>query len=65
MPQGLPVSDVVEVDILMAPRAAQMRNFGSLLVLGSSDVISPLERLRAYTSFDAVEADFGTEAPET
>lgn len=65
MPQGLPVSDVVEVDILMAPRAAQMRNFGSLLVLGSSDVISPLERMRTYTSFDAVEADFGTEAPET
>ncbi|TXE22179.1 DUF3383 domain-containing protein [Serratia ureilytica] len=65
MPQGLPVSDVVEVDILMAPRAAQMRNFGSLLVLGSSNVISPLERLRAYTSFDAVEADFGTQAPET
>jgi hypothetical protein len=65
MPQGLPVSDVVEVDILMAPRAAQMRNFGSLLVLGSSDAISPLERMRAYTSFDAVEADFGTDAPET
>lgn len=65
MPQGLPVSDVVEVDILMAPRAAQMRNFGSLLVLGSSDVISPLERMRTYTSFPAVEADFGTEAPET
>jgi hypothetical protein len=64
MPQGLPVSDVVEVDILLAPRAAQMRNFGSLLVLGSSDVISPLERMRAYTSFDAVTVDFGTESPE-
>lgn len=65
MQQGLPVSGIVNVTVNMAARAAQTRNFGSLLVVGSSSVISSLERLRAYSNFDGVAADFGVDAPET
>lgn len=48
MSQGLPVSNVVNVTVNMAARAAQARNFGALLVVGGSDVIDGGERLRAY-----------------
>lgn len=61
---GLSVSDVVNVSIVMSPKAAQTRNFGSLLILGDSSVIDTTERLRKYTSIDGIAADFGTSAPE-
>lgn len=60
----LAVSDVVDVQIVMAPKAAATRDFGSLLILGSSNVIDTNERIRQYSSLDAVAADFGTTAPE-
>jgi hypothetical protein len=50
MPQGLPVSNVVNVDVIIGPRAATGRNFGSLLILGSSTVIPVSERIRLYSS---------------
>lgn len=52
MPQGLPVSGIVNVTVDMAARAAQTRNFGSLLIIGSSPVISPQERLRVYSGIE-------------
>lgn len=61
---GLPVSDIVNVQVVLAPLAAQTRDFGSLLILGDSDVIDTTERLRLYTTLDAVADDFGTVAPE-
>ncbi|MEN6629821.1 MAG: DUF3383 domain-containing protein [Sulfuricella sp.] len=61
---GLSVSDVVNVSIVMSPKAAQTRNFGSLLILGDSNVVDTLERLRLYTSLDGIASDFGTTAPE-
>lgn len=61
---GLSVSDVVNVQIVMSPKAAQTRNFGSLLILGDSNVIDTTERLRSYSSIDGIAADFGTSAPE-
>jgi hypothetical protein len=61
---GLSVSDIVPVNILLTPKAAQLRNFGSLLVLGDSGVIDTTERLRAYTSIDGIAADCGTNSPE-
>lgn len=61
---GLSVSGVVNVQVVMSPKAAQTRNFGSLLVLGDSTVIDTVERLRLYTTIDAIAADFGTSAPE-
>ncbi len=64
MSQGLPVSDVVNVDIIMAPGAASGRNFGSLLILGSTPVIPVSERVRLYTSAADIGEDFGIESPE-
>ena len=61
---GLPVSDIVNVQVVMTPLAAQTRDFGSLLILGDSDIIDTTERLRLYTTLDAVADDFGTVAPE-
>lgn len=64
MPQGLPVSNVVNVDVIIGPRAASGRNFGSLLILGSSTVIPVTERLRLYSSAEDIGDDFGVDSPE-
>lgn len=64
MAQGLPVSNVVNVDVIMSPTAATGRNFGSLLILGTSTVIPVSERTRLYTSAEDIGADFGTDSPE-
>ena len=61
---GLPVSNVVNVQVVMSPKAAQTRSFGSLLVLGDSNVIDTNERIRLYNTIDALAQDFGTDAPE-
>ena len=61
---GLPVSNVVNVQVVMTPVAAATRNFGSLLILGDSSVIDTTERLRLYSSLSAIATDFGTTAPE-
>ncbi|ECG8599299.1 DUF3383 domain-containing protein [Salmonella enterica subsp. salamae] len=64
MPQGLPVSSVVNVDVIIGPRAATGRNFGSLLILGTSTVIPVKERLRLYSSKEDIGSDFGVDSPE-
>ena len=48
MTQGLPVSNVVNVQVTLAVRAALGRNFGALLVLGTSTVITAPEVMRLY-----------------
>ncbi|WP_288074673.1 DUF3383 domain-containing protein [Pseudomonas sp.] len=64
MANTLPVSDVVNVQINMAPKAAATRDFGALLILGASNVIDIAERIRQYTGLDGVTSDFGTSAEE-
>lgn len=64
MAQGLPVSNVVNVDVIMSPTAATGRNFGSLLILGTSTVIPVSERIRLYTGSEDISADFGEDSPE-
>ena len=64
MAQGLPVSNVVNVDVIMSPKAATGRNFGTLLILGTSTVIPVSERIRQYSSIEEIGKDFGTDAPE-
>jgi len=64
MIQGLPVSNVANVDVIMSPTAATGRNFGSLLILGSSTVIPLTERIRLYTAPKDIGTDFGVESPE-
>ena len=61
---GLSVSDVVSVDINMAPLAIPQRNFGALCIAGSSNVIDATERVREYATLDEVVDDFGTTTPE-
>lgn len=61
---SLSVSDVVNVSVVLSPIAAATRNFGSLLILGSSAVIDTTERLRQYSSLDGVATDFGTSSQE-
>jgi len=55
---GLSVNDAVTVEISLSQALASVRNFGALLVLGDADVITVGQRIREYTSADAVELDF-------
>lgn len=64
MAVSLPVSNVVNVQVVMSPIAAALRNFGAVLIVGSSAVIPVTERIRTYTSAAEVAADFGSDAPE-
>lgn len=65
MSVGLSVSDIVNVQVNMAPIAAAVRNFGTLLILGDTPgVIDVSERMRQYTNITGVANDFGTTAPE-
>src|SRR5450631_1065412 len=64
MSQGLSVSRLVSVSVVLAPIAPALRSFGALLIVGDSSVIGPTERLRPYTGIEAIATDFGTSAPE-
>ena len=64
MANALSVSRLVSVQTIFSPVAAGRRGFGTLLILGDSAVIGPSERMRAYTTLDAVAQDFGVNAPE-
>jgi hypothetical protein len=64
MSQGLSVSRLVNVTINLSPLAPARRGFGTLLILGDSNVIDTSERLRAYTAIEGVALDFGTTASE-
>jgi hypothetical protein len=61
---GLSVSDVVGVSVSLSPTPAQLRSFGSALILGDSDVIDTQTRYRTYTGITGIGADFGTNSPE-
>ena len=64
MPNGLSVQRVVNVQVTLAVRAALGRNFGALLVLGTSTVITAPEVMRLYQDIESVATDFGTSAEE-
>lgn len=64
MAQGLPVSNVVNVDVIMSAVAATGRNFGALLILGTSTVIPLTERIRQYSAIEDIGDDFGIDSPE-
>lgn len=64
MPQGLPVSRLINVDVVLTPTAAQAPNLNSCLIVGSSNVINVDERIRSYADIEEVVADFGTNTPE-
>lgn len=60
----LPVSRVVNVGVLLTPAAAQAQSLSDLLVLGTSSVLDPQERIRAYSDVASVGSDFGTSSDE-
>ena len=64
MSAGLNLGDVVNVQIVLAPPAAQGRNFGNAMIVGSSPVIDTTTRFRLYSSLAAIGVDFGTSAQE-
>lgn len=64
MPQGLPVSRLINVDVVLTPQLARFPNFNTCLLLGTSTVIDTQQRMREYTDLDGVAADFGTNVPE-
>lgn len=61
---GLPVKRVANVQILLSPKAASTRDFGSLVILGDSGVVDVAERLRKYDGIEAIATDYGVDAPE-
>jgi hypothetical protein len=61
---ALSVSRLVNVTVNLSPLAAARRTFGTLLILGDSNVIDVSERIRSYTDLESVATDFGTTAPE-
>lgn len=64
MTQGLPVSRLINVSVILTPEAAQVPNLNSAIVIGDSNVIDTNERYLSYGSLNEVAADFGTNAPE-
>ncbi|MGC4125019.1 DUF3383 family protein [Enterobacter sp.] len=64
MQKGLPLNRVANVTVTLSARAAQGRNFGSMLILGDSDVIPVNERLRGYSSPEDIGDDFGVDSEE-
>ncbi|ELM3736983.1 DUF3383 family protein [Edwardsiella piscicida] len=64
MAKGLPLNRVTNVTVTLSARAAQGRNFGSMLILGDSNIIPIAERLRLYSSPDDIGDDFGVESEE-
>lgn len=64
MSNGLSVSGVVNVEIVMSPTAAPARDFGNFLIIGPSDVIDASERVRYYSSLNDVANDFGVDSSE-
>lgn len=61
---GLSVNRLVRVVINLAVLAAQRRGFGTLLIMGDSDVIDATERIRQYTTLESIATDFGTSSAE-
>lgn len=64
MGASLPISSLVNVQVILSPAAAQAQNISTLLVLGNTAVIDTVQRLRFYTTLTQVANDFGTSAPE-
>lgn len=64
MGNSLPVSRLINVGINLTPQAAQSQNLTNLLILGSSDFIDTVSRMRSYSSLSALATDAGTSAPE-
>lgn len=64
MSQGLNINDIVNVSVNLSPVAAQGRNFGNMMIVGTSNVIDVVQRFRYYTTLSQVGTDFGNNSQE-
>lgn len=65
MANKLTLNPIVDISVSLAARAAARRGFNVALILGTSSVIPENERVRTYTSVDALLADgFTTDSAE-
>ncbi len=60
----IPASTIVNVAISTTPQFPSRQGFGVLNILGISDVIPAVERIRFYSDLTGVEADFSDGDPE-
>ena len=60
----LDISDIVPVSVIVSPLAAPYSNFGTMMVMGSSDVIDVTQRYRQYANINQVLGDFTNTSPE-
>lgn len=61
----LDLKNIVEIDVSLSAKGASRRGFNLGLIIGPSEVISTTERVRIYTSADALLTDgFEEESPE-
>jgi hypothetical protein len=54
---------IVNISAALSPKAGSMKGFGTLAIIGDSDVIAG-QRHEAFSSYEDVAARFGTTAPE-
>lgn len=63
MATNIPISQIVNADVSIANAAVEQQNFNNLLLVTTQNTTPPIipksERVRLYTSSDAVISDFG------
>lgn len=64
MTVGLPLSDIVNVQVTLDPTAAATRNFGALLIIGDSAKIPDSSNAVLFTDLASVGDKFATTDPE-
>lgn len=57
-------SDFVQVSVAFTPLSVPFENFGTLMIMGDSNVIDVGQRFRQYTTILQVSADFTSDKPE-
>jgi hypothetical protein len=58
------VSDFVNVGVAFTPLAVPFENFGTLMIMGDSNVIDVTQRYRQYSNILQVGSDFSNGSPE-
>lgn len=64
MTAGLPLSDIVNVQVTLDPTAAATRNFGALLIIGDSSKIPDASNAVLFSDLSSVGETFAVTDPE-
>lgn len=60
MPQTLPVSTYVSVNVVLTPSGAQAQSLNTMMIMADTPVLDPVRRFRSYATLADLAADFGT-----